>query len=888
MKLKFAIRYGTQWGENLYVIVTYRSLDGTEKSCRLAMTTTDGWQWELETSALESRQHPIDSFVYYYQVEDSEGSVLRKEWKMVPRSYHFDSSKNYVLADQWRDIPLQYHLYSNAYRTTAGLPLDDEVKTLRVPLYRKTLLFRVSAPQLSEGQSLAVIGSHPALGSWNTARYLKMTYVGCYDWLLSVDADAIPFPLEYKYVVVDDNTHGLLAWEEGDNRVIDESFLLGSNSVPYEEKMPKQVQIRDGSVLVVYGENLRLKEMTWRVAGVAVPLFSLRSTRSYGVGDFGDLRQLVDWAVETGMKVIQLLPVNDTTLSHTWRDSDPYNIVSAFALHPQYMDLEALGTLRKKARMTVYHRRRQELNALPYSDYEAVERVKGAYIREYYEGQGKTILDSKEFRQWFAENKEWLEPYALWLGRHSDQDCEMSFVYYVQYHLHQQLKAVADYARSKGVFIKGDLPVGMNRESAETFAHPEFFNMDCQMGAPPDTFSQNGQNWRFPTYNWSQTELTTWFRRRLCWMAQYFDAVRIDHVLGFFRIWEIPENAVDGVMGHFSPALPMTVGEIEYFGLSFRKDFLTRPFINDRVLDRLFGLHATYVREHFLVNRSYGLYDLKSAYDTQKKVRAYFEGKGDENSLWIRDGLYRLISGVLFLVDPHQPEMYHPRIGVYREPVFDALTAEEKDAYMRLYNNYYYQRHNHFWASMAIRRLKDIYGESKMLCCAEDLGMLPDGVGHVLDQLRMLSLEIQSMPKQNGFEFAHLNANPYRSVATITTHDMSPLRLWWEESPERTQRYYVTMIQKQGHAPEHLPAHLAEEIVARHLYSPSMLCVLSLQDWLAMDGELRSKSPREERVNVPGDTQYRWKYRMHLNIEDLLDATRYNSKVRTMITRSKR
>lgn len=285
MKLKFAIRYGTQWGENLYVIVTYRSLDGTEKSCRLAMTTTDGWQWELETSALESRQHPIDSFVYYYQVEDSEGSVLRKEWKMVPRCYHFDSSKNYVLADQWRDIPLQYHLYSNAYRTTAGLPLDDEVKTLRVPLYRKTLLFRVSAPQLSEGQSLAVIGSHPALGSWNTARYLKMTYVGCYDWLLSVDADAIPFPLEYKYVVVDDNTHGLLAWEEGDNRVIDESFLLGSNSVPYEEKMPKQVQIRDGSVLVVYGENLRLKEMTWRVAGVAVPLFSLRSTRSYGVGD---------------------------------------------------------------------------------------------------------------------------------------------------------------------------------------------------------------------------------------------------------------------------------------------------------------------------------------------------------------------------------------------------------------------------------------------------------------------------------------------------------------------------------------------------------------------------------------------------------------------------
>lgn len=896
MKLKFAIRYGTQWGENLYVIVTYRSLDGTEKSCRLAMTTTDGWQWELETSALESRQHPIDSFVYYYQVEDSEGSVLRKEWKMVPRSYHFDSSKNYVLADQWRDIPLQYHLYSNAYRTTAGLPLDDEVKTLRVPLYRKTLLFRVSAPQLSEGQSLAVIGSHPALGSWNTARYLKMTYVGCYDWLLSVDADAIPFPLEYKYVVVDDNTHGLLAWEEGDNRVIDESFLLGSNSVPYEEKMPKQVQIRDGSVLVVYGENLRLKEMTWRVAGVAVPLFSLRSTRSYGVGDFGDLRQLVDWAVETGMKVIQLLPVNDTTLSHTWRDSDPYNIVSAFALHPQYMDLEALGPLRQKTRMTAFHRQRQELNALGYSDYEAVERVKGAYVREVYAEKGKATVESKEYRQWFKENSEWLEPYAQWLVCRSSLADDVSFVYYVQYHLHLQLKAAADYARSKGVFIKGDLPVGVNRESVETAVHPEYFHLDCQMGTPPDAFSQNGQNWCFPTYRWGtpsdlhngEEGLLAWFHKRLRWMEQYFDAIRIDHVLGFFRIWEIPEDAVFGLVGHFSPALPMTVGEIEYFGLSFRKDLFTRPFINDRVLERLFGMHAPYVREHFLIARPYGLYDLKAEYATQKKVRAYFDGKADENSLWIRDGLYRLISDVLFLEDPRQPEMYHPRIGAYHEPVFDVLTAEEKDSFMRLYNNYYYQRHNHFWSSMAVRRLTEIFGDTGMLCCAEDLGMLPEGVSTVLDQLRVLSLEIQSMPKQKGFEFAHLDANPYRSVATISTHDMPPLRLWWEESPERTQRYYVTMLQKQGRAPEHLPAHLAEEIVARHLYSPSMLCVLSLQDWLAMDGELRSKSPREERVNVPGDTQYRWKYRMHLNIEDLLDATRYNSKVRTMITRSKR
>lgn len=876
MKLKFAINYGTKWGENLFVYITYRSLDGTERSSRQMMLTSDGWQWELETSAHESRQHPLVSFSYYYQVEDADGHVLRKEWTAIPRTFYFDSSKNYVMADLWREVPLQYHLYSQAYRTTAFMPQEEEVKALRVPLYRKTVIFRVSAPQLLKGQSLAVIGNHPALGSWNPARYLKMEHIGCYDWLLSVNVDAVLLPIEYKYVIVDDATHALLTWEEGDNRTTEGLLPPDQNAVP------------DGTVLVVYGENLRVKEQTWRAAGVAVPVFSLRTDRSYGVGDFGDLKHFVDWAVTTGMKVIQILPVNDTTSSHNWCDSYPYNIVSAFALHPQYIDLEALGSLKSKAKMTAYRRQRQELNNLNYSDYEAVDRVKSAYVQEIFSERGQQTLDSKEFKTWFDDNKDWLEPYALWLKQ------PVQMVYYLQYHLHLQLKAAADYARSKGVVIKGDVPIGVNRNSVETATHPELFHLDAQTGAPPDVFSHYGQNWGFPTYDWSEKQkskgenLVDWFHRRLRWMAQYFDAIRIDHVLGFFRIWEIPEDAVFGVLGHFSPALPMTVGEIEYFGLSFRKDLFTKPFINDRILDRLFGMHAPYVRENFLVLRAYGLYDLKAEYNTQKKIRDAFEGRGDENSLWIRDGLYRLISSVLFLEDPQQPEMYHPRIGVLQEPVFESLSAEDKDAFMRLYNNYYYQRHNLFWGDQAMHRLSEVFGETRMLCCAEDLGMLPDCVAPVLDNLRILTLEIQSMPKQSGFEFTHLDGNPYRSVATFSTHDMSPLRLWWEESPERTQRFYITMLQKQGRAPEHLPAHLAEEIIARHLYCPSMLCILSLQDWLAMDGELRSKHPREERINVPSDAYNHWKYRMHLTIDELLKADKYNNKVRTMIMRSKR
>ena len=899
MKLKFSIRYRTAWGESLYVCMECHSQDGTMKQHHLVMQTDDGELWTLETAVLESRQHPLSHIVYIYQVENTDGEVIRREWDLVPRIYHFDSSKDYVFPDQWRDLPLPAHLYTNAYLTTVHGRTNEHVEPIRLPLFRRTITFRVSAPQLLPGQSVAICGSHPAIGSWNTSRYLRMEYAGQQEWMLTVNALGMTFPLEYKYVVVDDETHAFVCWEEGENRVVgDGCSVMGDSQQP---RANSQELVSDGQVLVLYGEQLRLREQLWRAAGVAVPVFSLRSEHSYGVGDFGDLRRLVDWAVLTGMKVIQVLPVNDTTVSHGWQDSYPYNIISAMALHPHYVDLEAAGTLKSKQKMTVFRRRQQELNALSYSDYEAVDRVKGEYLQLLFEEKGKAVMDSKEFKEWLADNEDWLKAYGEW--QLAISHWPLAFTYFIQYLLHVQLKEAADYARSKGVVLKGDLPIGVNRESVETREHPELFHLDSQTGAPPDAFTAQGQNWGFPTYNWADptpdthhpspntqhpSPIIAWFRRRLRHMEQYFDALRIDHVLGFFRIWEIPGDAVYGLLGHFSPALPLTVAEIEYFGLSFRKELFTRPFINDRLIDRLFGIHAQYVRDHFLVRKAYNLYDLKSDFDTQRKVAAYFADRRDESSLWIRDGLMRLLCDVLFVEDPRQAEMYHPRIGVLNEPIFEALSSEDKDAFLRLYNNYFYQRHSMFWGQQALKRLPAILKDSRLLVCAEDLGMLPDCVEPVLDQLRILTLEIQQMPKQQGFEFAHLEANPYRSVATITTHDMSPLRLWWQESPERRQRYYVTMLQKEGRAPEQLPAHLAEEIIARHLYCPSMLCVLSLQDWLAMDGELRSRQPQDERINVPSDPFNRWKWRMHLTIEQLLAADRYNGKLRTMITRSKR
>ncbi len=840
MKLRFAIQYRTEWGQQIVVCLNYGAEDGTARKMQLALTTQDGDQWYGETAIVESRRSPVRTFTYYYIVADSDGKEIRREWTLVERRYAFDASKTFIFEDQWRDRPLNAHLYTAAYSTTSQQPWEQTGEP-KLPLFRKTLLFRVSAPQLTNGQKVAIVGSHPALGSWNPARYLTMEYVGQKDWMLTLNVDWMGMPIEYKYVVIEEQTHQLVAWEEGENRTAD-------------------TELEEGDVRVLCGQPLRLAEKSWRAAGVCVPLFALRSDHSWGVGDFGDLKRFVDWAAATGLRVIQLLPLNDTTNKHDWSDSYPYNIISAFDLHPHYMDLDELGELKDKAQMTAFRRRKNELNALAYSDYVAVDRVKGDYLHLLYEQQQQEG-ETRNEHDW------------------------------IQFHLRRQLKGAADYARSKGIFLKGDLPIGMSRESQEANQHPEFFNLDSQTGAPPDAFARQGQNWGFPTYQWEgegRALFIDWFRRRLKEMEQYFDAIRIDHVLGFFRIWEIPSEQLFGTMGHFSPALPMTAGEIAYFGLNFKRDFLTRPFINDRTVDRLFGIHADYVRTNFLTRRGYGLYDLKEEVDTQRKVQQCFEGKGDENSLWIRDGLYRLVANVLFLEDPRQPEMYHPRINAFQEPVYEALDSEQQGAFLRIYNHFFFQRHSALWGNTGYNRLTEVLQDSRMLICGEDLGMLPDCVKPVLDSLQILSLEIQQMPKETGIEFTHLDGNPVRSVATIATHDMAPLRLWWEENTERTQRFFSTMLQKQGRAPEHLPAHLAEEIIARHLYSPSMLCILSLQDWLAMDSELWNKNPRDERINVPSDPYNRWQWRMHLSIDDLLKADKLNNKIRTMVGRSKR
>ena len=428
---------------------------------------------------------------------------------------------------------------------------------------------------------------------------------------------------------------------------------------------------------------------------------------------------------------------------------------------------------------------------------------------------------------------------------------------------------------------------------------PEYFNLNGQAGAPPDDFSVNGQNWGFPTYNWERMlqDNCKWWVRRFQNMSKYFDAYRIDHVLGFFRIWEIPIDSVHGLLGQFSPSLGMTREEIEAYGLRFQEQLFTRPFIANWTLDRIFKERAEEVKDKYLHWTSDGLYQLMPEYDTQRKIEAWYEKEekklkeengADEEALIqlasLRDGLYALVSNVLFLHDRQDANKFHPRISAQLDFMYESLCDNDKYAFNRLYDDYFYRRNNHFWYREAMKKLPRLVQATRMLVCAEDLGMVPDCVQWVMNELRILSLELQSMPKDAGVRFGNLSHNPYRSVCTISSHDTPTLRMWWDEDEERAQDYYNTVLFHEGDAPHPMPASLAEEIVSSHLACPSMVCVIALQDWLAIDEHIRLEDANAERVNIPANPKHYWRYRMHLNIEDLIAADDFNAKICKLVS----
>lgn len=890
MTIQFNIDYKAMFGEHIAV-----NIQSGEEVLKLPLQTSDGEKWACDWCV----ESPEKSYTYYYSVE-REGRAVKTEWLMIKHQLEVNAKKAavYTLYDHWKAMPEDAFLYSSAFTDC----INHQVPQVMKPeTGSKIVRLIVRAPQLRDGERLGVLGADKALGAWDVQKILPMTQHTYNEWVADIDATHLEGShLEFKFVAFR-NAKNELLWENSMNRTVDLPEMKAGELVSYE---------LDQAFFALYNRKL---------AGTQVPVFSLRTRKSAGIGDFGDLKTMIDFVASTGQKVLQLLPINDTTITHTWTDSYPYSCISVFAIHPQYVDLHALPELKDAKARAEAEKTRAELNALDKIDYEKVNDFKINYLRQIFNQEGEKIMKTAEYKAFFQDTELWLVPYAQysylrdkngtadfnqWPDYRVWDEAErkaladpktaayknVAFFYFVQFVLDRQMQEAHEHAKAKGVILKGDIPIGVNRNGCDVWMEPKYFNLNGQAGAPPDDFSANGQNWGFPTYNWFEMlkDGCQWWNRRFKNMARYFDAYRIDHVLGFFRIWEIPVHSVHGLLGQFAPALAMSREEIESYGLHFQEDRFTRPFITDWVLDRVFHERAGEVKEKYLDRLDDERYQMKPEVDTQRKVEALFADVTDEKELWLRDGLYALISDVLFVRDHTNPGVFHPRISAQLDFIYESLYDNDKAAFNRLYNDYFYRRNNQFWYQEAMKKLPKLVQATRMLVCAEDLGMVPDCVPWVMDELKILSLELQSMPKDPSVKFGHLSRNPYRSVCTISSHDMPTLRMWWDENVQRTQEYYNTMLYRQGPAPHPLPGWLASDIISRHLTSPSMLCILSIQDWLATDESLRLPDADAERINIPANPKHYWRYRMHLNIEDLAADKRFVQNITEMISQSGR
>lgn len=890
MTVQFNIEYKVMFGEQIVV-----NIQTEEGELKLPLETTDGERWACDWCV----ESPEKSYTYYYSVE-REGRAVKTEWLMIKHQLDVNAKKAavYTLYDHWKAMPEDAYFYSSAFTDCINHQVPQEMKP---ETGSKIVRLIVRAPQLRDGERLGVLGADKALGAWDVQKILPMTQHTYNEWVADIDATHLEGShLEFKFVAFR-NAKNELLWETSMNRTVDLPEMKAGELVSYE---------LDQAFFALYNRKL---------AGTQVPVFSLRTRKSAGIGDFGDLKTMIDFVASTGQKVLQLLPINDTTITHTWTDSYPYSCISVFAIHPQYADLHALPELKDAKARAEAEKTRAELNALDKIDYEKVNDFKINYLRQIFNQEGGKMMKTAEYKAFFQDTELWLVPYAQysylrdkngtadfnqWPDHQVWDEAErkaladpktaayknVAFFYFVQFVLDRQMQEAHEHAKAKGVILKGDIPIGVNRNGCDVWTEPKYFNLNGQAGAPPDDFSANGQNWGFPTYNWFEMlkDDCQWWNRRFQNMARYFDAYRIDHVLGFFRIWEIPVHSVHGLLGQFAPALAMSREEIESYGLHFQDDRFTRPFITDWVLDRVFHERAGEVKEKYLDRLDDERYQMKPEVDTQRKVEALFADATDEKELWLRDGLYALISDVLFVRDHTNPGVFHPRISAQLDFIYESLYDNDKAAFNRLYNDYFYRRNNQFWYQEAMKKLPKLVQATRMLVCAEDLGMVPDCVPWVMDELKILSLELQSMPKDPSVKFGHLSRNPYRSVCTISSHDMPTLRMWWDENIQRTQEYYNTMLYRQGPAPHPLPGWLASDIISRHLTSPSMLCILSIQDWLATDEALRLPDANAERINIPANPKHYWRYRMHLNIEDLAADKRFVQSITEMISQSGR
>ena len=619
--------------------------------------------------------------------------------------------------------------------------------------------------------------------------------------------------------------------------------------------------------------------------GVVVPLFSLRSKESIGIGEFLDLIPFGQWAKKCGLDLIQLLPVNDTG-----EESSPYSSRSAFALNPVYIRLQKIDGAAEILGEELIEQNKK-LGKEPRIPYINVVRYKRKALRIVFDKKKKDILMSEQFKKWIEQNS-WVHPYAIfcalkaenkeaswkeWAKKEKPKESDVLFQKWMQWIAEEQFLAAVNELNKLGIRLKGDIPILINEDSADVWHYPQFFSLENRAGAPPDMFCYSGQNWAFPTYRWDilEKEDFAWWRARIQQAAKFYHAYRIDHVLGFFRIWVVPQQEYTGILGNFVPSVPIYMDELLRAGIPIETvRYLTNPNFGEEQLQNRFGFGTETAKQKYFepLQGSFGRYVLRNEYRCERAIMSLEEEQS------IKDALLNVYWDRVFTPSSTE-EVLYPYWYWYNSSVLLTLPEHEINIIKNIIKNNEACQED-LWKENGYKLLDVLAKESDMLVCAEDLGAVPNCVPGVLENLDILALRVERWSrnwKQNGQPYIPLAQYPKLSVCTTSNHDSSTLLgLWAEQDFDRD--FYWKHIGQGTCAPAVLDAGHVKLIIKNLFSSNSLLAILPLQDFMALSQKFIPQNPEIDRVNVPGTIgSQNWSWKMPCLLENLLEETELNS-----------
>ena len=681
-----------------------------------------------------------------------------------------------------------------------------------------------------------------------------------------------------------------------------------------------------------------MENTLFTLTGTAIPLGALRTSKCSLIGEYSALKDMARFCKKTGMQIIQLLPVNDSG-----SESSPYSALTAFALHPIYISIPELKTYQSDSKIQKdYESFVKENQDSRRYDYKKILKAKIDFLQRIYKTETdspKDFLSLKKKAASFIEENPWIKEYAvykrlkeqfaekswtLWPKEYqnpsakeieslfADKNFEKQTYFFIwcQIQAFAQFLSAKEFVKKQGILLKGDIPFLVNMDSDCVWAKREYFNTKLTAGSPPDSDNPYGQKWGFPCYNWTKLKKDSyiWWKQRLQVQERFFDACRLDHLLGFFRVWAIPPEELRGTMGYCFSAAQKDITKDALLKAGFsesRIKWLSKPHISTQKVCELSGLDWNCVSQILpaFMNRigSEDLWLFKE------------EIKGSSDLLSMADEQNRHLAQILAELWEDRclieisPGHFCQKWNYFNSTSWNSLDQAEKDTLSEIINETLANAEK-LWKKNATEILSQCKNASSMQLCAEDLGAPLSCIPSVLHKLKILALKVIRWERRWESEnqpFIDFSSYEKLAVSCTSVHDSTTLRQWWNKEKSSVKEFIkacipfettqtdskkiqdelesynkkIEILSKKDFSPD-----MAYFVLADSAQNKSLWFINPLQDYLYLDSKYYSDE-ESERINIPGTVSpNNWTYRMPCTIEELCTNNSLIKKIKEIVS----